>query len=131
MVSGKSVLKNLKKVNAVLGLVPSQVEFLVQEALFSSAITDHILHTGMLQRVHPGIAVSVKTRQAIRTVLNHSRDTIRELQGAGLIDESETHKLEKVPKNQNFFSSFKPNIKSILHYILALAFSIPDRISTP
>ena len=50
----------------------------------------------MLQRVHPGIAVSVKTRQAIRTVLNHSRDAIRELQGAGLIDESEAHKLEKV-----------------------------------
>ena len=56
----------------------------------------------MLQRVHPGIAVSVKTRQAIRTVLNHSRDTIRELQGAGLIDESETHKLEKVNKKTQF-----------------------------
>ncbi|XP_038047378.1 sodium/hydrogen exchanger 10-like [Patiria miniata] len=55
-----------------------------------------IRELGMLQRVHPGIAVSVKTRQSIRTVLNHSRDTIRELQGAGLIDEGEAHKLEKV-----------------------------------
>ncbi|XP_022089278.1 sodium/hydrogen exchanger 10-like [Acanthaster planci] len=55
-----------------------------------------IKELGMLQRVHPGIAVSVKTRQSIRTVLNHSRDTIRELQGAGLIDEGEAHKLEKV-----------------------------------
>ena len=49
---------------------------------------------GLLQRDHPGIAVSVKTRQAIRTVLNHSRDTIHELQGAGLLDEMEAHKLE-------------------------------------
>ncbi|PIK43588.1 sperm-specific sodium proton exchanger [Apostichopus japonicus] len=52
---------------------------------------------GMLQREHPGIAVSVKTRQSIRSVLNHSRDTIRELQGAGLLDEMEAHKLEKHP----------------------------------
>ncbi|XP_041472513.1 sodium/hydrogen exchanger 10-like [Lytechinus variegatus] len=50
---------------------------------------------GLLQRDHPGIAVSVKTRQAIRTVLNHSRETIHELQGAGLLDETEAHKLEK------------------------------------
>ncbi|KAJ8023281.1 Sodium/hydrogen exchanger 10 [Holothuria leucospilota] len=51
---------------------------------------------GMVQREHPGIAVSVKTRQSIRSVLNHSRDTIRELQGAGLLDEMEAHKLEKL-----------------------------------
>ena len=50
----------------------------------------------MLQRDHPGIAVSVKTRQAIRTVLNISRDTIIDLKGAGLLDEGEVHKLEKV-----------------------------------
>ncbi|XP_077865611.1 sperm-specific sodium:proton exchanger-like [Saccoglossus kowalevskii] len=55
-----------------------------------------IKELGLLQRVHPGIAISVKTRQAIRTVLNHSRDTIYELQGAGVLDETEAHKLEKM-----------------------------------
>ncbi|XP_071477800.1 sperm-specific sodium:proton exchanger-like [Diadema antillarum] len=55
-----------------------------------------IKELGLLQRDHPGIAVSVKTRQAIRTILNHSRETIHELQGAGLLDEMEAHKLEKM-----------------------------------
>ncbi|XP_033119377.1 sodium/hydrogen exchanger 10-like [Anneissia japonica] len=53
-----------------------------------------IRELGLLQREHPGIAISVKTRQAIRTVLNHSRDTICELQGAGLLDETDAHKLQ-------------------------------------
>ncbi|XP_072046818.1 sperm-specific sodium:proton exchanger-like [Amphiura filiformis] len=54
-----------------------------------------IRQLGMLQRDHPGIAVSVKTRQAIRTVLNISRETIGDLKGAGLLDETEVHKLDK------------------------------------
>ncbi|XP_078585490.1 sperm-specific sodium:proton exchanger-like isoform X2 [Branchiostoma floridae x Branchiostoma japonicum] len=55
-----------------------------------------IRELGLLQRDHPGIAVSVKTRQSIRAVLNHSRDTIREMQGGGLLDETEAKKLEMV-----------------------------------
>jgi len=52
--------------------------------------------TGMLQREHPGIAISVKTRQAIRTILNNARDVIHELKGGGLLDEAEAGKLESV-----------------------------------
>nr|8PCZ_A Chain A, Sperm-specific sodium proton exchanger [Strongylocentrotus purpuratus]8PCZ_B Chain B, Sperm-specific sodium proton exchanger [Strongylocentrotus purpuratus]8PD3_A Chain A, Sperm-specific sodium proton exchanger [Strongylocentrotus purpuratus]8PD5_A Chain A, Sperm-specific sodium proton exchanger [Strongylocentrotus purpuratus]8PD7_A Chain A, Sperm-specific sodium proton exchanger [Strongylocentrotus purpuratus]8PD8_A Chain A, Sperm-specific sodium proton exchanger [Strongylocentrot len=68
---------------------------------------------GLLQREHPGIAVSVKTRQAIRTILNHSRETIHELQGAGLLDEMEAHKLEltveiKMKRLMNAPSSIPP-----------------------
>lgn len=68
---------------------------------------------GLLQRDHPGIAVSVKTRQAIRTILNHSRETIHELQGAGLLDEMEAHKLEltveiKMKRLMNAPSSIPP-----------------------
>ncbi|XP_078670954.1 sperm-specific sodium:proton exchanger-like isoform X2 [Branchiostoma floridae x Branchiostoma belcheri] len=55
-----------------------------------------IRELGLLQRDHPGIAVSVKTRQSMRAVLNHSRDTIREMQGGGLLDETEAKKLEMV-----------------------------------
>ncbi|XP_048585520.1 sodium/hydrogen exchanger 10 isoform X2 [Nematostella vectensis] len=51
---------------------------------------------GMLQREHPGIAISVKTRQATRTVLNNARDVINELRGGGLLDEAESHKLESI-----------------------------------
>lgn len=52
--------------------------------------------TGLLQREHPGIAISVKTRQAIRTILNNARDVIHELKGGGLLDEAEAGKLESV-----------------------------------
>ena len=52
----------------------------------------------MLQREHPGIAISVKTRQAIRTILNNARDVIHELKGGGLLDEAEAEKLESVIK---------------------------------
>jgi len=51
---------------------------------------------GLLQREHPGIAISVKTRQAIRTILNNARDVIHELKGGGLLDEAEAGKLESV-----------------------------------
>jgi sodium/hydrogen exchanger 10/11 len=50
----------------------------------------------MLQSEHPGIAISVKTRQAIRTVLNNARDVSSELRGGGLLDEAEYSKLESV-----------------------------------
>ncbi|MGH0136878.1 UNVERIFIED_CONTAM: hypothetical protein FKN15_009590 [Acipenser sinensis] len=51
---------------------------------------------GLLQRDHPGIAISVKTRQAIRTVLNSERDTIHALMSGGLLDDNEALKLEKM-----------------------------------
>uniref|UniRef100_W5M3J2 Solute carrier family 9 member C1 n=1 Tax=Lepisosteus oculatus TaxID=7918 RepID=W5M3J2_LEPOC len=51
---------------------------------------------GLLQRDHPEIAISVKTRQAIRTVLNSERDTIRALMSGGLLDDLEASKLEKM-----------------------------------
>lgn len=50
---------------------------------------------GMLQRQHPGVAISVKTRQAIRTVLNNARDTLNELQSNGALDSDETYKINR------------------------------------
>ena len=51
---------------------------------------------GLLQREYPGIAISVKTRQSIRSVLNTAMDTVHRLRGGGLLDETEAVKLEKV-----------------------------------
>ena len=50
---------------------------------------------GLLQREYPGVAISVKTRQAIRTVLNNARDTLNELQSNGALDSEETYKLNR------------------------------------
>lgn len=52
--------------------------------------------SGLLQKEYPGIAISVKTRQSIRSVLNTAMDTIHNLRGGGLLDETEAMKLEKV-----------------------------------
>ena len=50
----------------------------------------------MLSKQHPDIALSIKTRQAIRSVLNQLRDGIHELLTDGILEEAEGHKLEKV-----------------------------------
>ena len=52
-----------------------------------------VWHTGLMRKQHPGVALSVKTHQAIRSVLNHSRDTIKQQLGGGVLDESDAEKL--------------------------------------
>ena len=51
---------------------------------------------GLLQREHPGIAISVKTRQATRSVLNNALDTLSQLRSTGVMDKTEVVKLEMV-----------------------------------
>ena len=66
----------------------------------------------MLQREHPGIAISVKTRQAIRTILNNARDVIHELKGGGLLDEAEAGKLESVKHSLPYLLTYKTEINA-------------------
>ena len=49
-----------------------------------------------MHKEHPGIALSVKTHQAIRSVLNHCRDTVKQQLGSGLLDEADADKLFEV-----------------------------------
>jgi len=51
---------------------------------------------GMLSKQHPDIALSIKTRQAIRSVLNQIRDGIHDLLADGILEEAEGIKLMKV-----------------------------------
>ena len=46
-----------------------------------------------MRKQYPGVALSVKTHQATRSVLNHCRDTIKSLLGSGMLDENEAEKL--------------------------------------
>ncbi|XP_014349995.1 sperm-specific sodium:proton exchanger-like isoform X2 [Latimeria chalumnae] len=55
-----------------------------------------IKELGMLQRNYPEVAISVKTTQAIRTVLNSTRDTIQTFISGGLIEENDALKLQKL-----------------------------------
>lgn len=51
------------------------------------------VHVGQMRKQYPGVALSVKTHQATRSVLNHCRDTIKSLIGSGMLDENEAEKL--------------------------------------
>ncbi|XP_078490642.1 sperm-specific sodium:proton exchanger-like [Ciona intestinalis] len=68
---------------------------------------------GLLQRDHPGIAISVKTKNAVRTILNHSRDAIHQLCAGGVLDENEMQLLErgieiKLKRQTDFPSTVAP-----------------------
>lgn len=79
----------------------------------------------MLQREHPGIAISVKTRQAIRTILNNARDVIHELKGGGLLDEAEAGKLESVKNISPCSWNTKTKIRSATPNSLGLSRDLP------
>ena len=66
---------------------------------------------GMLQRDTPGLAVSIKTRTACRTILNAQRDQVRILHTQGVLDEHETKLLEnEVEKNMKDIAYGFPKI---------------------
>ncbi|XP_063053024.1 sodium/hydrogen exchanger 10-like [Engraulis encrasicolus] len=68
---------------------------------------------GFLQRDHPEIAISVKTRQAIRAVLNSERDTIHSLMSGGLLDEVEVAKLQQMIEiKMKKLTKFPPTISA-------------------
>ncbi len=54
------------------------------------------VNAGELRKEHPGVALSVKTHQATRSVLNQCRDTVRHLLGGGLLDETDAELLMMV-----------------------------------
>ncbi|XP_075692983.1 sperm-specific sodium:proton exchanger-like isoform X2 [Rhinoderma darwinii] len=114
-----SVLKFLNKqinkqfsfgYDIAMGLVVSEedVKNLVEQISDQDVITKR-LHTilernrqqslkelGFLQRDHPDIVTAVKTKHAIRTILNSARETLSFLISGGIIDNLEGSKLEKV-----------------------------------
>lgn len=51
---------------------------------------------GLMRKEHPGVALSVKTHHAIRSVLNHCKDTIERLLESGVLDEPDAELLLKV-----------------------------------
>lgn len=55
---------------------------------------------GQLQKLNPGIAVSIKTQQASRRILNTLRDKILSLRGEGVLDEGEAEKLAQMVEIQ-------------------------------
>ncbi|KAK3101953.1 hypothetical protein FSP39_007588 [Pinctada imbricata] len=80
---------------------------------------DVIRCLGMLTKQHPDIALSIKTRQAIRSVLNNLRDGIHELLMDGILEEAEGHKLEKMVEEK---------MKRLLNAAPSLPLPPPDKM---
>ncbi len=57
---------------------------------------DVIRSMALIRKEHPGIALSVKTHQATRSVLNHCQDVIQQIISNGMLDETDADKLLKV-----------------------------------
>nr|XP_033816260.1 sodium/hydrogen exchanger 10-like [Geotrypetes seraphini] len=57
---------------------------------------DAMKELGLLQRDHPEVVLSMKTMQAIRTVLNNATETLNSLISDGVIDYNEGAKLETI-----------------------------------
>ncbi|KAK3608482.1 hypothetical protein CHS0354_010327 [Potamilus streckersoni] len=74
---------------------------------------------GMLSKQHPDIALSIKTRQAIRSVLNQVRDGIHELMEDGILEEAEGAKLEKIVEEK---------MKRLLNAPPSLPIPAPDKM---
>nr|CAD7452751.1 unnamed protein product [Timema tahoe] len=55
---------------------------------------------GLMQRDRPWIAITVKTRQAIRSILNNLKDSVLELKDGGLLDAVEYPKLMEVVEDR-------------------------------
>uniref|UniRef100_A0A8C4WNL3 Uncharacterized protein n=1 Tax=Gopherus evgoodei TaxID=1825980 RepID=A0A8C4WNL3_9SAUR len=60
---------------------------------------EHFLFVlGLMQRDYPDIVTSVKTKQAVQTVLNTATETLKVLISSGVVDKNEEAKLQKVIK---------------------------------
>ena len=58
---------------------------------------------GLIRKEHPGVALSVKTHQATRSVLNHCQEVIKHILSNGMLDEIDANKLLKVSNVTNYF----------------------------
>nr|CAB3266352.1 sodium/hydrogen exchanger 10-like [Phallusia mammillata] len=109
---GKGFVTGEEEVNKLIVSISENRK--VQVKLIEASDRNRLLVTremGLLQRDHPGIAISVKTRNAVRTILNHSRDTIHQLCAGGVLDETETQLLERgVDIRQKRLSAFPSTV---------------------
>lgn len=86
---------------------------LLQEQNFDFVNSIQCMLSGLLQKQHPDVAMSVKSRQAVRSVLNTLRDSIRGLHEDGILDDTESTELETVSKSVDR----DPHVVSIVHFV--------------
>ena len=91
VVAKEEMLNQLDK----LGFAHEEVLLELRERS-EAARLDVIRSLGLLRKEHPGVAQSVKTHHAMRSVLNHCMDTVKKMLGSGILDQNDADKLFSV-----------------------------------
>lgn len=95
VVAKEEMLNQLDK----LGFAHEEVLLELRERS-EAARLDVIRSLGLLRKEHPGVAQSVKTHQAMRSVLNHCMDTVKKMLGSGILDQNDADKLFSVSRER-------------------------------
>ncbi|XP_055341076.1 sodium/hydrogen exchanger 10-like isoform X2 [Paramacrobiotus metropolitanus] len=78
-------------VPAVIGYKPLAIKFKVQADVDCRVILKEM---GLLNEQRPDVAAAVKTRQAIRSILNHLHKSVEHMRNQGILDEDEVNHLQ-------------------------------------
>lgn len=95
VVAKEEMLNQLDK----LGFAHEEVLLELRERS-EAARLDVIRSLGLLRKEHPGVAQSVRTHHAMRSVLNHCMDTVKKMLGSGILDQNDADKLFSVSRER-------------------------------
>ena len=80
-------------VSSVVGYKPLAAKFKTQADGDCRVVLKEI---GLLNEKRPDVAAAVKTRQAIRSILNHLHKSVEHMSSQGILDEDEVDHLQEV-----------------------------------
>jgi len=92
---GRGFIKGVEELDSALDMIAGDSQFTkkrlrrISEKSKSQIVRD----LGVLQRSHPGIATSVKTKTAVRNLINVMLDSVKRLQDGGILDDFEVRVL--------------------------------------
>ena len=86
------VIANEEMMRLVPIIVDSHDDIRFYKEVFERERVKVIRALGMIAETRPNIAVAVKTRQAVRHVLNQLRNTVTEIRNEGIIDDEEAQR---------------------------------------
>ncbi|KAJ3638979.1 hypothetical protein MTP99_002306 [Tenebrio molitor] len=106
----------------ILDMLPHMIDNkVIREEVKQKSEKDKVFVTnllGLVQKEKPWIAITVKTKQAIRTILNSMREAIYQLRMAGWVDDYEeekiTNELEELYKTVNGIKSVQPSAPKVI-----------------
>ena len=91
VVGEDELLQRFDRISQVHEPIAEELKLRVEETRL-----EVIKSLGLIRKEHPGIALSVKTHHATRSVLNHCEDVLKQVMNNGLLDEMDAELLLQV-----------------------------------